>query len=102
MGNDMLLARLIGQAVEDGAELETLRAIAEAAGEAGASRAMARIGLSDAAAETDMKELRELLRAWRDAKRSAVRATLAWVMQMLLAMVLVGIAFRTGMPEWAR
>ncbi|WP_422631141.1 DUF6127 family protein, partial [Pseudomonas proteolytica] len=31
---------------------------------------MARLGLDDAAAAKDMAELRELLGAWRDAKRS--------------------------------
>ncbi len=63
---------------------------------------MARIGLSDAAAAGDVQELRELLKAWRDAKRSAVRAVFAWVMRMVFALLLVGIAVRTGWPEWAR
>ncbi len=102
MGNDVLLARLMEQAIDDGADLSTLRAIAEAAGELGASRAMARIGLSDAAAHGDLKELREMLGAWRDAKRSAVRAAMAWVLRMLLALVLVGITVKAGWPEWAR
>ncbi len=102
MGEDMLLARLMEQATDDGADLQTLRAIAEAAGELAAVRAMARIGLSDAGAEGDLKELRELLAAWRDAKKSAVRAVLGWVMRMLLALVLVGIAVKTGWGEWAR
>ncbi|MEP9400382.1 DUF6127 family protein [Sphingomonas silueang] len=102
MGEDMLLARLMEQAADEGADLQTLRAIAEAAGELAAGRAMARIGLSDAGAEGDVKELRELLAAWRDAKKSAVRAVLGWVMRMLLALVLVGIAVRTGWGEWAR
>ncbi len=102
MGDDMLLARLMGQAADDGADLQTLRGLAEAAGELGAARAMARLGLSDAGAEGDVKELRELLAAWRDARRSAVRAVLGWVVRMLLALVLVGIAVKTGLPEWAR
>ncbi|KQM24856.1 MULTISPECIES: DUF6127 family protein [unclassified Sphingomonas] len=102
MGDTGLLAQLMGQAADDGADLQTLRAIAEEAGELGASRAMARIGLSDAAAATDVQELRELLKAWRDAKRSAVRAAFAWVMRMAFALLLVGIAVKTGWPEWAR
>lgn len=102
MGDGVLLAQLMGQAAEDGADLQTLRAIAEEAGELGASRAMARIGLSDAAAAGDVQELRELLKAWRDAKRSAVRAGVAWVMRMVFALLLVGIAVKSGWPEWAR
>lgn len=102
MGDTGLLAQLMGQAADDGADLQTLRAIAEEAGTLGATRAMARIGLSDAQAASDVQELRELLKAWRDAKRSAVRAAFAWVMRMVFALLLVGIAVRTGWPEWAR
>ncbi len=101
-GDAALLAQLMAQAAGDGADLQTLRAIAEEAGALGAARAMARIGLSDAAAAGDVQELRELLKAWRDAKRSAVRAALAWVMRMAFALLLVGIAVRTGWGEWAR
>ncbi len=102
MDDEMVLARLMGQAVEDGADLMTLRGVAEAAGELGAARAMARIGLSDAGAAGDVKELRELLSAWRDARRSAVRAGVGWVVRMLLALVLVGIAAQADWPAWAR
>lgn len=54
------------------AELKLL--ISEAA-ESGAKRALANIGLNDDMAVHDVKELRDLLVAWRDTKRS-VRATL--------------------------
>ena len=80
----------------------SLRGVAEAAGELGAARAMARIGLSDAGAAGDVKELRELLAAWRDARRSAVRAAVGWVGRMLVALVLVGIAAQADWPQWAR
>ena len=53
-------------------------------------------GLSDAAAEKDMAELRELLGAWRDAKRSVWKALIGWVARMVLALVLVGLAVRLG------
>ncbi|KQM96664.1 MULTISPECIES: DUF6127 family protein [unclassified Sphingomonas] len=102
MDDEMVLARLMGQAAEDGADLLTLRGLAEAAGELGATRAMARIGLSDAGAAGDVKELRDLLAAWRDARRSAVRAAFGWVVRMALALVLVGIAVETDWPRWGR
>ena len=96
MSDTVLLAQLIGQAAEDGADLATLRAIAEEAGELGAARALARLGLEDAGAGKDMAELRELLAAWRDAKKSALKAAVQWVVRMLLALVLVGLAVKLG------
>ena len=54
MADTGLLAQLMGQAADDGADLQTLR------------------------------------------------AAVAWVMRMAFALLLVGIAVRTGWPEWAR
>ena len=39
------------------------------ASESGAQRALAHLGLSDESAAKDMADLRELLSAWRDAKK---------------------------------
>lgn len=94
--NVAVLAQLMAQGAEDGADLATLRAIAEEAGELGASRALARLGLADEAAAGDMAALRELLRAWRDAKRSAIKAVAGWVARILLALVLIGLAVKLG------
>ena len=91
-----LLAQLIAQGAAEGADMATLRAVAEEAGELGASRALARLGLDDPHAGKDMGELRELLEAWRDAKRSAVKAVAGWVVRMLLALVVVGLAVKLG------
>lgn len=97
-----LLAQLLAQGHQEGADLATLRAIAEEAGDLGASRALARLGLADAAAEKDMAELRELLGAWRDAKTSAWKALIGWVVRMLLALVLVGLAVRLGFTGYVK
>lgn len=91
-----LLAQLIAQGAAEGADLATLRAIAEEAGELGASRALARLGLDDPQAAKDMADLRELLGAWRDAKRSAVKAVAEWVVRLLLALVILGLAVKLG------
>jgi hypothetical protein len=91
-----VLAQLFAQGRQEGADLATLRAIAEEAGEIGGRRALAGLGLQDDAASEDVKELRELLRAWRDAKRSAVKAVAGWCVRMALALLLVGIAVKTG------
>ena len=102
MSDGALLAQLIGQAEGAGADLTTLRAIAEEAGELGARRALARLGLDDPTAGKDMAELRELLAAWRDAKRSAVKAAIAWVVRLALALVLVGLAVKLGFSGWVK
>ena len=78
MTNEDMLAALLVQARTEGAELVTLRAIAEEAGELGDNRALVRIGLSDEAASGDIDEMRELLQAWRDAKASAWKAASAF------------------------
>lgn len=102
MTGGAMLAELMRQAEEDGAGLSTLRAIAEEAGELAAARALERLGLNDVAAAKDMAELRELLGAWRDAKRSAVRAGVGWVVRMATALLLVGLAVKLGFGGWVR
>ena len=48
------------------------------------------------------EELRELLGAWRDAKRSVWKALIGWVARMLLALVLVGLAVRLGYAGYVK
>ena len=94
MNEEAILARLMAQAESRGGELVTLRALVEEASEAGAARALGALGLDDPRARRDMDELRELLSAWRDAKRSAGRAVVAWLVRLCLAMLLIGMAVR--------
>ncbi|MEN9683364.1 MAG: hypothetical protein RLZZ427_1115 [Pseudomonadota bacterium] len=91
-----MVARLLAQADHAGGDLITLRAIVEEASELGAQRVMLRLGLDDPQARSDVSELRELLQAWRDAKASAWKAAIAWVVRGVLALLLLGIAWRTG------
>lgn len=97
-----VLAQLMAQGTSEGADLATLRAIAEEAGELGAARALARLGLDDAAAAKDMAELRELLGAWRDAKRSVWKAALGWLVRIAGALLLTGIAAKLGFWDWVK
>ena len=99
MKREEMLARLIAQEVEQGSDLVTLRAIVEEASELGATRTLARMGLDDDGATDDLSELRELLRAWRDAKHSVWKAVIDWAVRAILALVLVGIAMRGGFAE---
>lgn len=96
MNRDEMLARLLAQAADEGADLVTLRAVIEEASELGAERVLARMGLDDAHAHGDLSELRELLQAWRDAKASAWQAAIGWLVRGCLALLLIGIAFKLG------
>jgi hypothetical protein len=96
MSREDILASLMAQAREEGAELVTLRAIVEEASVLATDRVLERLGLGDAGAEGDLMELRELLRAWRDAKTSAWKALVDWIVRGALALLLIGIAVRLG------
>ncbi|MEY4575187.1 MAG: hypothetical protein RL251_1309 [Pseudomonadota bacterium] len=75
-----------------------MQVLLEQASESGARRALARLGLDDPSAAKDMGELRELLSAWRDAKRSARKAAIGWAVRMILALLLIGLAVKLGLP----
>lgn len=94
-----MLARLIAQEADQGGDLVSLRAIVEEASELGAERMLARLGLTDAHAQDDLMELRQLIRAWRDAKRSAWKAVVEWIVRGLLALLLIALAVRGGVTE---
>ena len=94
MGEEVLLARLIAQGEARGVDLVTLRALVEEASQSGARRALGALGLDDARARRDMDELRELLSAWRDAKKSARQAVVGWVVKVALAALLIGMAVK--------
>ena len=97
---EALLASLMAQAEGRGIDLVTLRALVEESSQAGARRALASLGLDDERARRDMDELRELLSAWRDAKRSAWRAVVTWAVRLVLAMLLIGIAVRLRLTDY--
>jgi hypothetical protein len=74
-----------------------LHALLERASEAGAQRALARLGLADDSATKDMADLRELLSAWRDAKKSARKAVVEWLVRGALAVLVIGLAVKLGL-----
>ena len=99
MSNDAVLAQLARQAEGTGADLVTVRALVEEASDAGAERALGRLGLGDPRARRDMDELRELLQAWRDAKKGALAEMVSWSIRILLALLVLGMAVRAGLLE---
>lgn len=100
-GNSML-ALLVAQAEGQGAGMVTLRALVEEASELGAERALEALGLRDQKARRDMDELRELLQAWRDAKKSAWQAVVSWAVRILLALLVLGMSVKLGLWEMLR
>jgi hypothetical protein len=96
MSREDILASLMAQARNEGAELVSLRAIVEEASALATDRALERLGLGDPGAEGDLVALRELLQAWRDAKTSAWQAFIDWMIRGVLALLLIGIAVRLG------
>jgi len=102
MNRQDMLAALMAQAQGSGTDLITLRAIVEEASELGADRVLTRIGLDDDNAQDDIDELRDLLEAWRVAKTSAWKAVVDWIVRGAMALLLIGIAVRLGMPGMFR
>ena len=90
MNTDDMLAGLAAEARREGIDVTTLRAIVEEASDAGAARALERLGLSDGDAHGDVRELRQLLAAWREARRGAMKAALDWIVKGLFALLLIG------------
>ena len=97
-----MLEGLVEQAEAQGAARVTLRALVEEASEVGAARALRTLGLMDERAGPDIVELRQLIQGWRNAKRSAVSAAAAWVVRTLVALLLLGLAFKLGWIERVR
>ena len=105
MDEEEALARLIalaGTGVAGAPDAALLRALIEEASERGARRALARLGLSDEAARDDVSDLRQLLGAWRDAKTSAWKAAVDWAVRCGLALLVVGLAMKLGLPGLLR
>jgi hypothetical protein len=64
------------------------------AAERGAERCLAHLGLENGSAAKDIRELRDLLEAWRDARRTAWQTTIKVLTTGLLAALLVGAAIK--------
>lgn len=97
-----MLASLVAQAEAEGGDIVMIRAIIEEASMIGADRALDRLGLSDRGAADDVKELRELLGGWRDAKRAAWTVGLGWLVRLMVMLLLIGLAVRADLMPGVR
>ena len=64
------------------------------AAERGAERCLGHLGLENGSAAKDIRDLRDLLEAWRDARRTAWQTTIKVATTGILAALLVGAAIK--------
>ena len=73
---------------------EDLDELLTRAAERGAERCLVHLGLENGSAARDIRELRDLLEAWRDARRTAWQTTIKVATTGILAALLVGAAIK--------
>ncbi len=73
---------------------EDLDELLTRAAERGAERALACLGLENGHAAADIRDLRGLIDAWREARRTAWQTTVKVLTTGVLAALLVGIAIK--------
>lgn len=76
-----------------------LEKILQRSAEEGARRVLSSLGLDDHEAVNDVKELRMLLTAWRDAKQTARRTVVASLTKGFLLIILGGLG-ASGWHLW--
>ncbi|WP_265561922.1 DUF6127 family protein [Sphingomicrobium arenosum] len=97
MSDARVIGALAAMAEQGGLDRLTLAALIEESSARGARDAMARLGLEDRSARRDMDDLRELLGAWRAAKKSATHALIGWLSKAVLALCVAGAAWQLGL-----
>jgi len=75
---------------------ELLEAALDEAAERGAQKALAAIGLSDAAAGDDVRDLRDLIAGWRDVKRTVLQTVIRTLTAAVLGALAVGAWLKWG------
>ena len=71
-------------------------ALLEQAACRGARKALHQVGLHDESAAQDIHDLRDLLGAFRGAKRESFRSFIRWLTLGVLALLLAGLAAKAG------
>jgi len=73
---------------------EELDGLIERAAEAGARRVLTEIGLDNGNATRDIRDIRDLLAAWRTAKRTALQTVVRMVTTAVLLALIAGLAIK--------
>lgn len=71
---------------------ELIEVIAKRAVESGVHKALKDLGLHDEQAKRDIREVRDLLDAWRNTKRTAWQTLIRWVTTGILGLMAAFIA----------
>ena len=74
--------------------MEDFDDLLEQAAERGAERCLAHLGLENGHAARDIRELRDLLDAWRDARHTVWQTAIKVITTGLLAALIVGITMK--------
>ena len=67
-----------------------LEQLLEQASKNGAKMALNELGLSDEKAKMDIRDLRELLKAFRIAKKDAFRISIKWIIAVIMTLITAG------------
>lgn len=67
-----------------------LQKLLEKAAEQGAERALSKVGLSDVDAGNDIRDLRRLMKDWRDVKRTFIRSIVGDLAKLILGALALG------------
>ena len=73
---------------------EEFEGLLNCAAERGAERVLAHLGLENGHAARDIRELRDLLEAWRDARRAVWQTIVKVATTGILAILLLGVAIK--------
>ncbi len=73
-----------------------LEQILEQASKNGAKMALSELGLHDKSAPTDIRDLRELLKAFRMAKKDSFRICVKWVVVGIMTLITAGFISLLG------
>jgi flagellar motor switch protein FliG len=77
---------------------EEFEDLLNSAAERGAERVLAHLGLENGHAARDIRELRDLLEAWRDARHTALQTIIRVATTGLLAAIVLGAAIKFKQP----
>ena len=75
---------------------EQLEAMLERASEKGARKALAKVGLHDDDAPNDIRDLRDLLRAWNATRNTVWQTIVKWFTMLFLTALAAGVMLKIG------
>jgi Family of unknown function (DUF6127) len=74
--------------------------IIEEAAHRGAAKALRTLGLEDDRAPHDIRDLRDLMKSWREVKSEALKTFAKIVTTFLLGAIFVGTVFQLGLKDY--